>query len=155
MKRNLTQLKTDWTVAELEIKYNTTNKTKVTIDNYETSFMVLSAMWDKSLISLQEQFGVLYLNRANEVIAFRLIGTGSGKCCTVDIKLIASLALRCMAHSVIIAHNHPSGNKRPSENDVSITYRISQALKLFDILLLDHIIITEKEYYSLKENGIM
>ena len=75
--------------------------------------------------------------------------------CMVDIKLLASLALHCMATEVMFVHNHPSGNLNPSQNDKALTATVKDALKLIDVTLLDHLIITGEGYFSFSEEGLV
>ncbi|QEM13494.1 JAB domain-containing protein [Mucilaginibacter rubeus] len=109
-------------------------------------------IWDDSLINLQEQVYVLFLNSRNEVISWRCVNTGSSKATTFDIKFTLSCALNCMATNIIIAHNHPSGELRPSITDYQATERLKMAAELLDIHLLDHLIIKTKGFYSLMDN---
>ena len=92
-----------------------------------------------------------YFNKANQLIGYRLMNTGTIQATLVDVKLIACLALHCMACSVIVAHNHPSGSLRPSKHDESVPIQIKRALKLIDVKLFDHLIISEKEYLPMHE----
>jgi DNA repair protein RadC len=69
--------------------------------------------------------------------------------------LISSVAVKSLARGVIIAHNHPSGNLRPSEEDKNVTKKIKEGLKFLDVMLLDHLIITENSYYSFADEGIL
>jgi DNA repair protein RadC len=73
--------------------------------------------------------------------------------CLIDISLLVSLALHCMASNVIIAHNHPTGNLKTSKSDEQITKQILEALKLIDVKLLDHLIISDKGYLSIMDEG--
>jgi DNA repair protein RadC len=146
------RLRSKWAVAELEVSYKNDEKISVSVDRAGLAYNVFLEMWDKSLINLQEQFCALFLNRAKEVIGFRLINTGSAKRSTIDINTLCGIALVCHAQEVIIAHNHPSGQLKPSHADVIMTLEIQQALKMFDIDLIDSLIITETGYYSLTEN---
>jgi DNA repair protein RadC len=73
----------------------------------------------------------------------------------VDIKLIAKYAIDCLASGVILAHNHPSGNLKPSNEDLAITKRIKEGLKTLDIQVLDHIILTSDGYLSFGDEGIL
>jgi DNA repair protein RadC len=75
--------------------------------------------------------------------------------CSVDIKMVVSLALHSMATAVILAHNHSSGSLKPSQQDEIVTTRIKSALQLIDVRLLDHFIITEDGYLSSQEQGLM
>jgi DNA repair protein RadC len=73
----------------------------------------------------------------------------------VDIKIICKYAIECLGCSVILVHNHPSGNRNPSQEDLNITKKIKQALSIFDIGLFDHIILTANSYYSFADEGIL
>lgn len=104
-------------------------------------------------ISYKEFFWVILLTRAHSIIGISEVASGTTDCVSVSIKEIAQLALLSNCSSVVIAHNHPSGKLQSSESDRKITQRISKALKLFDIQLIDHIIITQESSYSLYDNG--
>ena len=102
-----------------------------------------------------EEFWLLILNRANLVIKKELISRGGVSGTVVDTKIIFKVAVENYACSIIICHNHPSGNLKPSEADVRITKNIKEAGKLMDIPLLDHLIITENEFYSFADEGMI
>jgi DNA repair protein RadC len=89
-----------------------------------------------------ESFYVMYLTRAHEVIKGEVTNIGAAAATVADIPRIVKNAILCNAQSVIIAHNHPSGNLKPSEADLSITVKLCEALKLFDIQLIDSLIVT-------------
>ena len=89
------------------------------------------------------------------MIGWRVISTGNMTTCIVDIKLLVSLALHCMATHVVIVHNHPSGNLKTSDSDETITKTIKDALKLIDVQVMDHLIITENGYYSFSDEGFL
>jgi DNA repair protein RadC len=99
-----------------------------------------------------EEFWIMLLNRANKIISKHKIGQGGISSTTVDIKIIAKYATENLASGVVIVHNHPSQSIKPSSNDEKITANIKSALKLFDIQLVDHLIITDKEYFSFADN---
>lgn len=101
-----------------------------------------------------EEFWMLMLNRANSVIKKELISRGGIAGTVVDSKLIFKTALENYACSIIICHNHPSGNLKPSEQDIKITKNIKEAGKIMEIQLLDHLIITERGFYSFADEGI-
>ena len=84
---------------------------------------------------------------------FAKISQGGTAGTVVDIKIIAKYAVDSLSTSVIICHNHPSGNKQPSDADLNITRKIKDALLLLDIKLIDHIIITENDFFSFADNG--
>ncbi|HOR60862.1 MAG TPA: DNA repair protein RadC [Bacteroidales bacterium] len=102
-----------------------------------------------------EEFHVLFLNRANAVISSKLISSGGTTGTFIDIKLVMKNALDNLAQSVIIAHNHPSGNAVPSGNDVEVTKKIKNACEFFDINFFDHIIIADKSFYSFADKGLI
>ncbi len=102
-----------------------------------------------------EEFRILILNRANQVIAERQISRGGISGTVVDIRLICKCAVECNASGVIMAHNHPSGQVEPSEQDKQITRQMRDALKLFEISLLDHIIIGDQVYFSFADKGLI
>ncbi|MBS1651948.1 MAG: DNA repair protein RadC [Bacteroidetes bacterium] len=100
-----------------------------------------------------EEFWILLLNRASEVIAEFQISKGGVSATIVDVRAIAKKAIECSASSIVLGHNHPSGNIIPSESDIKLTSQIKDALKLFDVSLLDHIIVGEQKYYSFADEG--
>ena len=100
-----------------------------------------------------EEFWILYLNRANEVIGKEQLSAGGTAGTVVDLKIFFKKALDARASSVIAAHNHPSGNLQPSEADIALTQRLYQSGKLLDLPLLDHLIISERGYYSFADEG--
>lgn len=102
-----------------------------------------------------EEFWVIYLNRANKIIDKLKISQGGVSGTVADVKIILKNALQKLASSIIICHNHPSGNTKPSEADIKITKKIKEACILIDINVLDHIIITEKEYFSFADEGLL
>jgi DNA repair protein RadC len=103
-------------------------------------------------INVFESFFILTLSRRNETTGYAKISQGGVSSTFVDIKLIAKYAVENLASGVILAHNHPSGNLRPSEQDFEITNKIVKALDLLDIKVLDHIILTESDYFSFRDN---
>jgi DNA repair protein RadC len=100
-----------------------------------------------------EEFWVLLLNRANQVIREEYLSKGGISGTVVDIRLICRSAIEHSASGVVIGHNHPSGQVLPSEQDKSITKKLSEALKLLEIALLDHIIVGDQKYYSFSDEG--
>lgn len=101
-----------------------------------------------------EEFWVLFLNNSNKVIYKTQISKGGITGTIVDIRIVFKLALEHNATSIILSHNHPSGKLRASEADIQITKKIKEAGKNLDIQVLDHVIITEKSYYSFVDEGI-
>ncbi|MEA1886392.1 MAG: DNA repair protein RadC [Bacteroidota bacterium] len=100
-----------------------------------------------------EEFWLLYLNRSNKILSRHKLSQGGISGTITDVRLIIKKALELLASSLIICHNHPSGNLDPSEADTRITQKIKEAAAYFDISLLDHIIVTDNGYYSYADNG--
>ncbi|MCX6290862.1 MAG: DNA repair protein RadC [Bacteroidetes bacterium] len=102
-----------------------------------------------------EEFWMLFLNRANDVIGKQQISTGGMSGTVVDPKIIFKAALDFKASSVIFCHNHPSGNLKPSEQDIRLTKKLAEAGKLLEISALDHIIVSQHGFYSFADEGMM
>lgn len=102
-----------------------------------------------------EVFGVVYLNRANKINHFEIISRGGITGTVADPRMILKKALEAEATSLVLCHNHPSGNLRPSKADEDLTAKIKEAAKYFDIKILDHIIVSEDGYYSFADEGIL
>ena len=106
-------------------------------------------------ILIYESAFIMLMNHANNVTGYAKISQG-GICGTlVDVRLIAKYAIDSLSSGVIFVHNHPSGNANPSIEDKKISEKLKEALKLFDIRLLDSIIITENGYYSMADEGLI
>lgn len=106
-------------------------------------------------VGIYESFFLMLLNRPNQVIGYVKISQGGITGTVVDPILVAKYAIDSLSKGVILCHNHPSGNLNPSDADRQITEKIKQGLKLFDISVLDHIILTENSYYSFCDEGIL
>jgi DNA repair protein RadC len=102
-----------------------------------------------------EEFWIVLLNRANRITSKHLISKGGQAGTVADPKIIFNTVLQHHATSVILAHNHPSGNLKPSSADVALTNKLIAAGKLLDISVLDHLIITDRGYYSFADEGII
>lgn len=140
-------------LPELKIKVKATKGDEFYIKNSEDIVNVLRSIFNADTLLWTEEFILVCLNRAHKVIGYYKVGAGGFSGVVCDNKVIMTMALQSSASSLIVAHNHPSGNLNPSENDKSMTDKINGACKLFDINLLDHIILTEDSYYSFAEEG--
>ena len=98
---------------------------------------------------------MVFLNRANRIKHFEIVSKGGLTGTVADPRLILKKALELEATSIVLSHNHPSGNLKPSKSDVDITQKIKQASSYFDIQVLDHIIVSEDGYFSFADEGIM
>jgi DNA repair protein RadC len=142
------------TIKFLELKKTQTELPKISISNSKNAYDFIKQFYSDDL-EIFESFFILLLNRANQTIAYAKISQGGVAGTYVDVKLIAKYAVDCLASSVILAHNHPSGNKLPSEGDMLITNKAKEGLKLLDINIQDHLIITTNDYYSFADNYIL
>jgi DNA repair protein RadC len=106
-------------------------------------------------IDYKEAFICLFLNRKNDVIGYSTISIGGISATVVDPKIVFQNALLCNASAIIMCHNHPSGNLKPSQADINLTKKIVEGGKVLDISVLDHIILTEENYYSFADEGMM
>lgn len=143
-------------LAEVKVSYRTSIKAsdrkKVTCSNDVAN--LFRDLWSID-IELKEAVYLLLLNRANKVLGYHLLSIGGISGCIMDIRLIYQVGLLCNASSIIIAHNHPSGNTEPSEVDKKITHKLKSAGVTMDIALLDHLIITQDSYYSFADEGTL
>ncbi len=102
-----------------------------------------------------EEFWVLLLNRSNKIIDKNKISQGGVAGTVIDVKIILKKAIEKLASSVILCHNHPSGNTDPSEADIGITRKLKEAAEVMDIKLLDHLIVADNSYFSFLDEGIL
>ncbi len=148
----------EWSkVAEVELVYKTRVKAserpliKSSKDCYETFLKV----WDKNKLEFQEEFKVLLLNRGNRVTGVYEASSGGMTGTVADPRLILAAAIKGLAVSIILSHNHPSGALTPSRADEELTAKIKEAAKYLDIKVLDHVIITSEGYYSFADEGLI
>ncbi|MFO7668075.1 MAG: DNA repair protein RadC [Bacteroidales bacterium] len=125
---------------------------KVSIKSSETVF----SLFHPILGDLEhEEFWLLMLNRANKVIGRFKVSQGGLSGTVIDTRIILKKALDNLASSIIVCHNHPSGNNQPSDADVKITEKLKKAAGILEIKLLDHIIIADKSYFSFADEGLI
>jgi len=144
-------------VSEIKVSYQPKFKAceKPKVTQSKDAYNILFYNWDQGRIEMTEQFFILLLNRANNVIGMTEISSGGFSGTLVDPKVVFSIALKSCASSIILCHNHPSGNLQPSEADLSMTKRLVDAGKLLDLMVLDHIILTKHNYFSFGDEGLL
>ena len=120
----------EYQLAEIQVSYNSNLKLKQKITSGDDAFKILIHNWNLDTIELQEEFKVLLLNRANNVLGIYPLSKGGSAGTVVDLKLLFAVALKCNATSIIVAHNHPSGTLKASEQDIKITKKISKGCEL-------------------------
>ena len=125
---------------------------KPKIDGSKTAFDLIKG----DLMDLpHEEFWVILLNRANRVIRKKRVSEGGVSGTVADPKIIFKLAVDELASGIIVVHNHPSGNLKPSESDINLTKKIKEAGKVLEIAMLDHLIIAHDRYFSFADEGLV
>lgn len=144
-------------VSEIELVYKSKVKAseRPLIKSAAFAYQLLLSQWEETTLELAEQSKVLLMSKANRVMGIYRISTGGISGTVVDPRLLFTAALKANASAIILAHNHPSGNLQPSEQDLAITNKIRQAGQLLDITLLDHLIITSEGFFSFAEEGLI
>lgn len=142
-------------ISEIKVSYNTRQIPKEKIKSSQDAYLILFNSWAKGTLELHEEFKIVLLNNSNEVLGIYPLSRGGITGTVVDIRLIFSVALKCNAVGIILAHNHPSGVLKPSEPDKTITRKIKNASEIMDIKLLDHLIITKNGFFSFSDEGII
>jgi DNA repair protein RadC len=102
-----------------------------------------------------EEFWIIYLNNSNKVIEQMQLSKGGITGTLVDVRITLKKALEVGATAIILAHNHPSGTLKPSEADKQLTQKLKTAAQSLDIKVLDHLIVTEKSYFSFADEGVL
>lgn len=136
---------------QLKVKVTATKGDEIFVKNSDDIVEVLRNLFNSDTIQWTEEFIIVCLNRAHKIIGTCKVGMGGFSGVVCDPKVIMTIALQSAASSLILAHNHPSGSTKPSDSDRNMTKKIKQACELFDINLLDHIILTDESYYSFAE----
>lgn len=150
--------KKPWLIAsEVELIYKSKVKAseRPVIQSAKDAYNILMESWDEGKVELVEQFLVLLLNRANKVLGVHKVSSGGATGTVADPKQIFTAALKATACALIISHNHPSGNLKPSRQDQELTQKIKEAGNFLDIRLLDHLIVTPEGYYSFADEGLL
>jgi len=142
------------TLPRFEIKSVQSDFPSVRISKTSTAADFIRQFYGDDIFIFESSF-ILLLNNSNNTIGFAKISQGGITGTVVDARLVAHYAVNSLATSVILAHNHPSGNLNPSESDRQLTNKIKEGLKLLDISLLDHIILTGASYTSFADSGIL
>ena len=153
MEKHLLQL----AATEVRLVYKTKVKAsdRIQLNNSVETYKFLMSTWDRDKLELQEQFKVVLMNNQNRVLGLYELSTGGITSTSADPKLIFMAALKANASTIIVAHNHPSGDPNPSTVDKNLTRKITQAGRLLDISVHDHLVVTRHFYYSFADMGLM
>lgn len=141
---------------EIEIVYkpNLSAANLIKIESAYDAVEFLRSIWPDDL-EFRERFYAVYLNRQNKILGYFLISVGGISGTFVDAKLVFQPAFAMHASGIILAHNHPSGNLKPSGNDEKLTKNLVTAGKLLDMQVLEHIILTNDSFYSFANNSLI
>ncbi len=148
----------DWTkVAEVELVYKTKIKAseRPKINSSKDIYEIMRQLWDANKMDMLEEFKVLLLNRGNRIIGMYEVSSGGITGTVADPRLILAAALKSLSVGVVLCHNHPSGNLKPSRADEQLTRKIKEAAAYHDISVLDHIILTSEGYLSFADEGLL
>lgn len=143
-------------VCDVKLTYNTKVKSSeraVVKDSNSAYSLLIGHVYDPETIQHREYMKLILLNRAHKVLGIAHISEGGLDSTSADIRIIMQAAILGNASAMILSHNHPSGNKQPSNQDDLLTEKVNKAAKLFGIQLLDYIIATDSEYYSYSDEG--
>jgi DNA repair protein RadC len=143
-------------LSEIHVTYKSKVKfsdmrTVATSKDAEEAFR---SVWSNGM-EFREEFYILLLNRANRIIGWYRVSEGGTTGTVVDPKIIFSIALKCHACGIMLAHNHPSGNTTPSIQDIDLTKKVVAGGKLLEISVLDHLIITSEKFLSFSDEGLI
>jgi len=146
------------TLNEIQVSYreNPRDLTGPQLTSSQKVADLLHTLWNEDTIALQESFKVLLLNNANCPKGIYQLSTGGITGTLVDLRILFAVVLKTLSVGIILAHNHPSGTLKPSEADKALTTKIRKAAELFDIRVLDHLILVPGgTYYSFADNGLL
>ena len=135
-----------------ELRKNQTEFQPVKILSSDAAYNLIKNFYSDDIEILESCF-ILLLNNASKAIGYAKISQGGITGTVIDVRIVAKYAVDSLATSVILAHNHPSGNLNPSQADISITEKVKNALALLDIKLIEHLVLTVDGFYSFADEG--
>ncbi|KFC19684.1 RadC family protein [Chryseobacterium sp. FH1] len=142
-------------VNEIKLSYSRKGNCERSISSSLDAVDVFREHFDSEEMDYRESFFALYLNQANKVLGIKKISECGISSTLVDVRIIMQAALLCNASGIIVAHNHPSGNLKPSGCDIKMTAQIKEAAKILSLSLLDHVILTSDSNFSFAAEGII
>lgn len=144
------------TISEIEVAYRPLSKTILNpITQSKDAYDLIIREWDDNILEMIEEVKVIFLNRTNKQVGIYNLAKGGITGCVVDIRIILSIALKTLATAIILVHNHPSGNLKPSTEDKKITNELQKACEIMNITLLDHLIVTRKGFFSFADTNLI
>ncbi|WP_299568480.1 JAB domain-containing protein [uncultured Pedobacter sp.] len=151
------QIQMPATVAEIQLTYRSKVKPSdcPRVCSSASAYQVFLDSWDKLQINFREQLRVMLLNTRGRVLGIFDMSFGGTRCTLAEPKLIFAAAIKANAASIILAHNHPTGETSPSEADRTLTNKLAAIGNLLEIPLADHLVITEDKYFSFADEGLL
>lgn len=146
---------TETMVPEIKVRYNRGRKFLGKISGSSDVAAFLHKTYGRGQIQMQERFVVLYLNPNLEILGYYKHTVGTINEVLIDMRIVFATALASLSVGIIIAHNHPSGNPKPSEIDKKVTKQFVEAGKLLEIRIVDHLILTKDSYFSFADAGLL
>lgn len=142
-------------VAEVTVGYRPKIRPsqRPTVTCASDAYEVLSKFWNEDQIEMRETFFVMLLNANGRVMGIVELSNGGFRGVVVEIKMIFAIALKACASSIVLAHNHPSGNLKPSAQDVMVTKKLKVAGEILELPVYDHLVVTSEGFTSLAEEG--
>lgn len=142
-------------VNEIKLSYSRKGNCERSVSSSVDAVDIFREHFDDEEIDYRESFFALYLNQANKVLGIKKISECGISSTLVDVRIIMQAALLCNASGIIVAHDHPSGNLKPSGCDIKMTAQIKEAAKILSMNLLDHVILTSDSHFSFADDGMM
>lgn len=142
-------------VNEIKLSYSRKGNCERSISSSRDAVDIFRAHFDADQMDYRESFFALYLDQANKVLGIKKISECGISSTLVDVRIIMQAALLCNASGIIVSHNHPSGNLKPSSADIQMTAKIKDAAKILDIALLDHVVLTSDSHFSFADDGMI
>lgn len=145
----------NFTEVEITYKSHPEKRSFPIVKSSDDVYAVLKDVYDADQIEHIGCFFILLINRENRIIGVKKISEGGLTSTIVDPRVVFQTALKANATAIILSHNHPSGNTKPSPEDIKMTSKISEGGRLLEIAVLDHIIMTAETYYSFADEGMI
>ncbi len=142
-------------IPQIKLVYINKNSSNFKIKSSREAYIKFLEHYPRDSIQLREEFRVMFLSHNNRVLGIMLASTGSVCATVVDVRHILVTGLLANATGIIVSHNHPSGELKPSQSDKKITRQIVDGAKLLSLRMLDHIILSSEGYYSFADDGIL
>jgi len=142
-------------VNEIKLSYSRKGNCERSISSSIDAVDVFREHFDAEQMDYRESFFALFLDQANKVLGIKKISECGISSTLVDVRIIMQAALLCNASGIIVSHNHPSGNLKPSTSDIKITSQIKDAAKILSMTLLDHVILTSDSHFSFADEGMI